>query len=84
MIVISTTLTRPLVTALPNAIPPIARNTVVHLNESKSSYAKKIISLARQQVSMTFLKTPVEKNATIGKIAMTPISLTKGHMNASS
>ena len=70
---------RPLdVTPFPSAIPPIARKTTDHRNCSKSSCGQGEVSVCMQesgrQYLLTFFKTPVPKKATIGMIAITPIS----------
>ena len=54
-------------------MPPMAKNTIVHKNCSKSSYMPDISpNFAGRKDIRTFRKTPVEKKATIGIRAIMP------------
>lgn len=80
----SRTPSKPLeVTAFPSAIPPIARKTTVHKNCSKSSCRFFSTFIKSHPIRQTFLSTPVEKNATIGMSAITPISPTYSSIECS-
>lgn len=68
----------------PSATPPIAKNTIVHANCSKSSFQRLINHRSTNKLKrQTFFKTPVPKNATMGIMAITPISPTQSSTSVS-